>query len=90
MKRIVLVCSIVLVMFACSEVARAEGSAAAGAPAPILPQGLVGVLGGVNNSPFLIAAAIPVNHPALWRTRFEKVGSFLSNTKRMSLRTHCR
>jgi len=55
-----------MTLFTCSRLALAEFPASTGAqstePPPILKQGYAGVVGGVNDSPFLLGAITPIDH----------------------------
>jgi len=59
MQRSAVVSLIIVVLFTCSRAALAESATQA---PPILPAGLWGVIGGANDSPFIIAATTPVDH----------------------------
>jgi len=66
MQRSTIVSLIIVVLLTCSHAALAESSTQAAAKAPpILPSGLVGVIGGANDSPFIIGAITPVDHMVL-------------------------
>jgi len=64
MQRTAVVCLVTMVMITCSRVALAESAEKAPAP-PILKAGLTGVLGGANDSPFIIGAVVPTDHVLL-------------------------
>jgi len=61
MRRIAAVCLVTMVLLASLRVVLAEEASPQGSH-PILPAGLAGVLGGVNDSPFIIAAVTPADH----------------------------
>jgi len=66
MTSTVVVSLITMTLFTCSRVALAELPASTGAQSaespPVLKQGYAGVLGGVNDSPFLLGAIAPIDH----------------------------
>jgi len=64
MKRIMIVCSVILLLVARSQAVFAEDSAAApeAKGPPMFPAGLVGVLGGLNDSPMIVGAVTPIDH----------------------------
>jgi len=80
MPRTVTVCFIMVMAVSCVQTALAESPEGEHAH-PILKAGLVGVLGGANDSPFIIGAVVPTDHVLLGAgLSFDYNGNGLTDT----------